>query len=296
MPTLRLAIAGVGNCASALLQGLEYYRTHDPARTSGLLHPQIGGYRLEDLRVVAAFDVDSRKVGRPLEEAVVRPAELHGGVRRRSCRRADVIVQMGPVLDGVAPHMAQHPAARAFRVADAPAGRRRAGAARERRRGAGLLPAGRAPSARCGTTPKRVSPRGVALGELRAGVHRVGPELGRALPRGARSRSWATTSRARSARRSCTAALARLLADRGVVLDSTYQLNTGGNTDFLNMLEHERLVEQAHLEDRVGAVPARPAPAAPSRSTSARPTTSPGRRTTRSASSAWSGAASATCR
>ena len=73
MPTLRLAIAGVGNCASALLQGLEYYRTHDPARTSGLLHPEVGGYRLEDLRVVAAFDVDSRKVDRPLEEAAFAP-------------------------------------------------------------------------------------------------------------------------------------------------------------------------------------------------------------------------------
>jgi myo-inositol-1-phosphate synthase len=70
MPTLRLAIAGIGNCASSLLQGIEYYRNHDPARSAGLLHPEIGGYRLEDLQPVAAFDVDVRKVGRPLEEAV----------------------------------------------------------------------------------------------------------------------------------------------------------------------------------------------------------------------------------
>ena len=69
MSEIRLAIAGVGNCASALLQGLEYYRTHDPADSAGVLHPEIGGYRLEDVHPVAAFDVDVRKVGRPLEEA-----------------------------------------------------------------------------------------------------------------------------------------------------------------------------------------------------------------------------------
>ncbi|MHC4966308.1 MAG: inositol-3-phosphate synthase, partial [Planctomycetota bacterium] len=70
---VRLAIAGVGNCASALLQGIEYYREHDPAQTAGLLHKTIGPYRLHDLRVVAAFDVDSRKVGRPLAEAAFAP-------------------------------------------------------------------------------------------------------------------------------------------------------------------------------------------------------------------------------
>ena len=65
MGKIKLAIAGVGNCASSLLQGIEYYRSSSEA-AAGLLHPAIGGYRLEDIRVVAAFDIDRRKVGRPL--------------------------------------------------------------------------------------------------------------------------------------------------------------------------------------------------------------------------------------
>ena len=68
MSKIRLAIAGVGNCASSLLQGLEYYKNQDSADTAGLMHTVIGGYRLEDIRPVAAFDVDRRKVGKPLED------------------------------------------------------------------------------------------------------------------------------------------------------------------------------------------------------------------------------------
>ena len=170
MRTLRLAIAGVGNCASALLQGLEYYRTHDPARTSGLLHAQLGGYRLEDLRVVAAFDVDARKVGRPLEEAAFAAPNCTR-IFAEKLPPSDVAVQMGPVLDGVAPHMARHPAERAFRVADAtPVDVARA--ARIRRRGAGLLPAGGI-RARGATLRGGVSRFPHGSGELRPGVHRL---------------------------------------------------------------------------------------------------------------------------
>lgn len=64
MREIRLAVAGVGNCASALLQGIEYYRTNDPAERAGVLHPEIGGYRLEDIRPVAAFDVGSTNLDR----------------------------------------------------------------------------------------------------------------------------------------------------------------------------------------------------------------------------------------
>ena len=69
MGKIRIAIVGVGNCASSLLQGIEFYRAHDPRESAGVLHPEVGGYRIEDLRVVAAFDVDRRKVGYPIEEA-----------------------------------------------------------------------------------------------------------------------------------------------------------------------------------------------------------------------------------
>src|SRR5512134_1021315 len=118
MHEIRLAIAGVGNCASALLQGLEYYRTHDPAESAGVLHPEIGGYRLEDVHPVAAFDVDVRKVGRPLEEAAFALPNCTK-VFQEKLPAWGIGVQMGPVLDGVAEHMAAAPAERSFRVAQA---------------------------------------------------------------------------------------------------------------------------------------------------------------------------------
>jgi len=259
MPTLRLAIAGVGNCASALLQGLEYYRAHDPARTSGLLHPQVGGYRLEDLRVVAAFDVDSRKVGRPLEEAAFAPPNCTASFAEK-LPATGVTVQMAPVLDGVAPHMAHHPAERSFRVASAePVDVARA----LRESGAEVLvcylPVG---------SERAVRHYAEACLAARVAFVNCVPVFIASDP------SWA--ERFRTARvplvgddiKSQVGAtivhrsLARLLADRGVVLDSTYQLNTGGNTDFLNMLEHERLANkrlsktesvQSQLDERLAA-------------------------------------------
>ena len=69
---IRTAICGLGNCASALIQGIEYYR-HNPTVHLGLMHKNLGGYYPEDIEVVAAFDIDRRKVGRPLQEAVFRP-------------------------------------------------------------------------------------------------------------------------------------------------------------------------------------------------------------------------------
>src|SRR5689334_15175437 len=96
---IKLAIAGIGNCASSLIQGIHYYS--DPANgTRGLQHPQIGSYRVSDFQVVAAFDVDVRKVGRPLEEAIfATPNNTKRFVA--SIPPAGVTVRMGPVLDGV---------------------------------------------------------------------------------------------------------------------------------------------------------------------------------------------------
>lgn len=76
MTRIRTAIGGVGNCASALIQGIEYYRTRSDAEHVGLMHANIGGYRSSDLEIVAAFDIDLRKVGTPLEEAVFAPTEF----------------------------------------------------------------------------------------------------------------------------------------------------------------------------------------------------------------------------
>src|SRR6476619_386467 len=102
MPSIRIAIAGIGNCASSLVQGIAYYRD---GNTTGLAHPTIGPYRVSDIEVVAAFDIDARKVGRPIDEAILAPPN-NTAIFCRDLPGTGVTVQMGPVLDGVAPHMA----------------------------------------------------------------------------------------------------------------------------------------------------------------------------------------------
>ena len=115
---IRIAIAGVGNCASSLLQGIHYYSQPKTIRdhSAGLLHPTVGGYRPSDIRIVAAFDIDSRKVGRPLEAACLAPPNCTTQFIKRFPSYG-VRVQMGPVLDGVASHMRQYPDDQTFLVA-----------------------------------------------------------------------------------------------------------------------------------------------------------------------------------
>jgi len=238
MEPIRLAIAGVGNCASALIQGLHHYRHASDAEIAGLMHPTVGGYGPTDMRVVAAFDVDRRKVARPLEDAVFAAP---------NCARAfepelppsGITVRMGPVLDGIADHMADYPEDQAFRAAGAePVDV----AAELRASGAEMLicflPVG-----------AERAVRHYAQACLDAGVGLVNcqPVFIASDP------AWAEAFRARGlplvgddikSQLGATIAhraLARLFADRGVNLARTYQLNTGGNTDFLNMLEGERL-------------------------------------------------------
>ncbi|MGE5248278.1 MAG: inositol-3-phosphate synthase, partial [Verrucomicrobiota bacterium] len=117
MGRIRIAIAGVGNCASALVQGIEYYRDAPEAPggdfIAGLMNREVGGYRPGDIEVVAAFDIDRRKVGIPLNEAIFSPpnctTRFAGPMPAPS-----PIVRMGPVLDGVAPHMSEYPEDRTF--------------------------------------------------------------------------------------------------------------------------------------------------------------------------------------
>src|SRR5438132_13783104 len=116
MKPIRIAIAGVGNCASSLVQGIAYYtngRDNGHSETTGLLHPDLGGYRVEDIEVVAAFDIDARKVNRPLEEAIFA---LPNNTKQffRNVPASGVAVRMGPILDGVAPHMMEYPIERRF--------------------------------------------------------------------------------------------------------------------------------------------------------------------------------------
>jgi myo-inositol-1-phosphate synthase len=238
MRTIALAIAGVGNCASSLLQGIEYYRHRDPGDSAGLLHTELGGYRVQDVRVVAAFDVDARKVGRPLEEAIFAQPNCTT-VFQEKLPASGVEVQMGPVLDGVAKHMADYPADRAFRVADRkPVDVARAlvdsgaevlvcylpvGAEDAVRHYAEACLAARVALVNC--VPVFIASDPVWAERFRArGLPIVGDDI--------KSQVGATIVHR---------TLARLLGDRGVRLVSTYQLNTGGNTDFLNMLEQSRL-------------------------------------------------------
>lgn len=237
---VRIAIAGVGNCASSLLQGIEHYR-RVPAEQHeawGLMHLEMGGYRPGDVEVVAAFDVDARKVGRPLHEAAFAPPNCTTVISDQ-IGKSDVLVQMGPVHDGVADHMAEYPPERSFRVA----GERPvdvAGVLRES--GADILvsylPVGSQKAVQA--YAEACLETGVSLvnclpvfvvsdpqwGERfrRAGIPCAGDDI--------KSQVGATIVHRQ---------LVRLFADRGVKVERTYQLNTGGNTDFLNMLARERL-------------------------------------------------------
>ena len=238
MPEIRLAIAGVGNCASALLQGLEYYRDADHGDVAGLIHPSIGPYRLDDVHVVAAFDIDRRKVGAPLEQAVFARPNCTT-VFQSELPRYGVKVSMGPVLDGIAPHMADYPEDRAFRVADVePCDVARTLGDSGAEVLVCYLPVG-----------SEAAVRHYANACLEAGVAMVNcvPVFIASDPAWARKfedRGLPLVGDDIKSQVGATIVhrvLTRLMGDRGVKLDRTYQLNTGGNTDFLNMLEQSRL-------------------------------------------------------
>ncbi len=241
MPGIRIAIVGVGNCASSLVQGIAWYagrRRTTPTDSLGLMNPTIGGWHVDDLEVVAAFDIDSRKVGRPLEEALFA---LPNNTKEfcRDLPSSGVTVQMGEVLDGIAPHMADYPAHQRFDVAREPA----VDVAR-------IL----------ADTGAEILVNYLPVGSERATAYyaeaclKAGVSLVNCIPVFIVSDArWAARFKDRGipcvgddvkAQVGATIThrtLARLFDERGVQIDSTYQLNTGGNTDFLNMLSRDRL-------------------------------------------------------
>lgn len=234
---IRIAICGVGNCASALIQGIGYYG-HNTAIEEGLMHRNVGGYLPEDIQVVAAFDIDRRKVGRPLEEAIFAKPNCVYPIWP-SPSPSGVTVQMGPVLDGVAPHMKDFPADRTF----LPARKRAVDVEKiliqtKADMLINYLPVGSAEAVRF-----------YAHCCLNSGVSLINcmPEFI------ASDREWAKKFEQRripligddiKSQIGATIihrVLAHLFEERGVTIKRTYQLNTGGNTDFLNMLERSRL-------------------------------------------------------
>jgi myo-inositol-1-phosphate synthase len=118
MPNINIAIVGVGNCASSLVQGLSYYR-HGANDTVGLMHWEVGGYRPSDIHVVAAWDVDRRKVGKDVAEAIFAQPNCTE-VFCDDIPKNGAVVRMGRKLDGVADHMSDYPEDRTFVIADEP--------------------------------------------------------------------------------------------------------------------------------------------------------------------------------
>ncbi|MEE9323128.1 MAG: inositol-3-phosphate synthase, partial [Candidatus Aenigmarchaeota archaeon] len=116
---IRIAIAGVGNCSSSLIQGLFYYKNvnSNNEMIPGLMHNVLGGYRISDIRLVAAFDVDSRKVGKDTSKAIFAKPNCTK-VFFKNVPKLGVTVMRGPALDGVANHMEEFPEDKAFRVSD----------------------------------------------------------------------------------------------------------------------------------------------------------------------------------
>jgi myo-inositol-1-phosphate synthase len=244
LASIKLAIVGVGNCASSLLQGMEFYRAASSRQIPGLLHRDIGGYGPGDLEVACAFDVDVRKVGKDIAEAIFEAPNCTK-IFQREVPKTGVHVRMGPVLDGVAPHMAEHPEERRFLVSDERAGSRPEIVEALETSGAEVmlnyLPVGSEQAARF-----------YAECALEAGVAFVNcmPVFIASDPAFARrfaERGLPIVGDDIKAQLGATIThrtLTDLFRRRGVKLERTYQLNTGGNTDFLNMLNRSRLVSK----------------------------------------------------
>jgi myo-inositol-1-phosphate synthase len=236
MGSVRVAIVGVGNCASSLVQGVEYYRDADPSqRVPGLMHVDFGGYHVKDVEFVAAFDVDAKKVGRDLAEAIV--ASENNTIKLADVPPVGVTVQRGPTLDGIGQYYREiieesdeDPVDVVKVLRDArvdvvvsylPVGSDQA----DKFYAQAAIDAG---CAFVNALPVFIAsdPQWARKFE-EAGLPIVGDDI--------KSQVGATIVHR---------ALAKLFEDRGVELLRTYQLNFGGNMDFMNMLERNRLVSK----------------------------------------------------
>jgi len=242
---IRIAIAGVGNCASALIQGIHYYTPERCAGgVTGLMHTEIGGYRPCDIEVVAAFDVDARKVGIDVHRAIFSLPNCTT-VFQKDIPDSGVIVKMGPVLDGISEHMANYEDDRTFVRPDATELNQAEIVAELKRSGTEVLlcymPVGSEEAARfyaecaleAGVAFVNNMPVFIASNPAFAErfKQRNLPIIGDDI----KSQLGATITHR---------VLTDIFAKRGVKLLRTYQLNTGGNTDFLNMKNQSRLVSK----------------------------------------------------
>ena len=258
MGKIKIAIVGVGNCVSSLIQGIHYYRDKSPEDAIGLMHYEINGYRPGDIEVVVAFDVDQRKVGRDVHEAIFAKPNCTT-VFCPEISKSGITIRKGKILDGVASHMMDYPDDHTFVLSDKPEPTAVEVVQVLKESGAQILtnylPVG-----------SEDATRFYANCALEAGVAFVNnipvfiasdvvwvkrfanknlPIIGDDI----KSQMGATITHR---------ILTDLFKKRGVKLERTYQLNTGGNTDFLNMLEQKRLATKKKSKtEAVQAVAAR---------------------------------------
>jgi len=244
MAKIRIAVVGMGNCASALIQGIEYYRRKKITDFMGLMHWNIGGYKPSDIEVVAAFDIDTRKVGKDISQAIFQLPNCTT-VFHRDVPHKGVTVRMGRILDSIAPHMKDYDGHFRFVLSNQkePSGKELVKILKD----AGVeillnyLPVGSEKAARfyaqcaldAGTAFINNIPVFIASDPNwsrrfeKKGIPIIGDDI--------KSQLGATIVHR---------VLTNLFKNRGVKLDRTYQLNIGGNTDFLNMLDRSRLASK----------------------------------------------------
>ena len=244
MSKIKIAIVGMGNCASSLIQGIHYYKDKDPKEAIGLMHPVIGGYGPSDIEVVAAWDIDRRKVGKDVAQAIFEKPNCTT-VFCPDIPETGVKVRMGRILDGFSEHMKDYPESRTFVIADEPEPSKEEVGRTLKESGAEILmnylPVG-----------SEEATRFYAECALEAGVAFVNniPVFIASDPEWARRFEEAGIPiigddiKAQLGATITHRTLTDLFAKRGVKLERTYQLNTGGNTDFLNMLNHARLASK----------------------------------------------------
>ena len=233
MAGIRVAIVGVGNCAASLVQGVQYYKDADPGTSvPGLMHVTFGDYHVSDIRFVAAFDVDAKKVGLDLADAI--GASENNTIKICDVPQTGVTVQRGHTLDGLGKYYRETIDESDAEPVDVVAALREA----EVDVLICYLPVGSETAAKfyaqcaldAGVAFVNALPVFIAGTQewadkfTAAGVPIVGDDI--------KSQVGATITHR---------VLAKLFEDRGVILDRTYQLNVGGNMDFKNMLERDRL-------------------------------------------------------
>ncbi|NJM66879.1 MAG: inositol-3-phosphate synthase [Acaryochloris sp. RU_4_1] len=260
MEKIKIAIVGMGNCASSLIQGIEYYKTKNAEEAIGIMHWDIGGFKPHDIEVVVAFDIDQRKVGQDVSVAIFAPPNCTT-VFCADIPASGVTVSMGKLLDGFSEHMNHHNPERTFVLSQATEPTKTDIVKVLKDSGTEILvnylPVGSEEAtnfyAECaidaGVGFVNCIPVFIASNPLWAEKFKQNnlPIVGDDI----KAQLGATITHR---------TLSDLFKKRGVKLERTYQLNTGGNTDFLNMLNRSRLASkkeskteavQAVLADRL---------------------------------------------